>query len=224
MYRNLYRTGASIVLFLSAALFCVAQQPSPDVSPTLDSIDQTARISVSDISHLRIEKWKADGGTRKNAQSDSDSIQRNMSSALPELIAKVRSAPQDLNANFKLYRNLNVLYEYFSRFTETAGAFGSREDFDTLARDLQGLENARRSMADRMDTLSASAQTELTQYRSQARTAQSTATSASPKKIVIDDSEPDKKPKKKKPAAKPATPTATPASGSSDPGTATPKG
>src|ERR1700761_1387545 len=106
------------VLFLASLLaVCAGAQQPPDITPTLDALEQTARNGVSDISHLRIEKWKADSTSRKNAQSDSDSIQRNMSSALPELIAKVRSAPQDLNANFRLYRNLNVLYEYFVRFT-----------------------------------------------------------------------------------------------------------
>lgn len=183
-----------------------AQQfTAADVSPTLSTLEQTARTAVSDISHLRIEKWKTDNTSKRNAQSDSDSIQRNMSSALPELIAKVRSSPQDLNANFRLYRNLNVLYEYFVRFTETAGAFGTRDDFDILSHDLEGLENARRSMADRLDTLSAAAQSDLNLFRAQARAAQAAASAPPPKKIVIDDSDTEKKPvKKKKAPAKPA--------------------
>jgi hypothetical protein len=198
-------------LFL-AALPLAAQQ---DPSATLNALEQTSRNSIADISHLRVEKWKADGATKKSAQTDSDSIQRNMASALPELIAKVRTTPGDLNANFKLYRNLNVLYDVFSRFTETAGAFGSREDFDTLAKDLDGIDSARRALADRLDTLSASAQSELTQYRAQARTAQASPAEP-PKKIVIDDSEPAKPTaKKKKPAAKPADPNANPSSANS---------
>ena len=210
-------------------VFAGAQQSAPisDVTPTLDALEQTARNGVSDISHLRVEKWKADNTSKRNAQSDSDSIQRNMSSALPELIGKVRSAPQDLNANFRLYRNLNVLYEYFVRFTETAGAFGSRDDFDTLTHDLQGLENARRAMADRLDSLSSSAQSELAGYRAQVRAAQAAAAAPPAKKIVIDDSDTDKKPaKKKKPAAKPAAPgqdATPPADSGSTSGTATPK-
>lgn len=216
----------ALLCIVCVVTLCAGAQSAPDPTQTLDSMEQTARNGVSDISHLRIEKWKTDGGTKKNAQSDSDSIERNMSSALPELIAKVRNSPQDLNANFRLYRNLNVLYEYFVRFTETAGAFGSREDYDTLTRDLQGLENARRAMADRLDTLSSSAQAELTQYRAQARAAQ-TAAAPPPKKIVIDDSEPEKKTVKKKKPAKPATPapgTPPPADSGSSNGTAAPKG
>ena len=197
---------------LSFGVVSVCAQQAPDPSSTLAALEQTARTSVSDISHLRVEKWKIDSNSKKTAQSDSDSIQRNMGSALPELIVKVRSAPEDLNANFKLYRNLNVLYDVFSRFTETAGAFGSRDEFQALARDLDGLETARRAMADRIEALTSSAQAELTQYRAQAHAAQATTPAAPPKKIVIDDSEPEKKAvKKKKPA--PAKPTAAPDAG-----------
>jgi hypothetical protein len=195
---------STVILLCMAMLPLAAQQTAPDPSATLNSLEQAARASVSDISRLRIEKWKTDGGTKRNAQNDSDSIQRNMGSALPELIAKVRSAPQDLNANFKLYRNVDVLYDYFARFRETAGAFGSRDDYDALAHDLDSLDSARHALAERMDALSASAQAELTQYRAQARGAQAAAASAPPKKIVIDDSEPEKKTAKKK-TAKPAT-------------------
>ena len=192
----------ALILSILCLVPAFAQQ---DAGATLSSLEQTAHTSASDISRLHIDKWKTDGGTKRNAQSDSESIQRNLSSALPELIGKVRTAPDDLNANFKLYRNLNALYDVFSRFAETAGAFGSKEDFQALAKDVDGVEAARKAMADRMDSLTTASQTELTQYRSQARQAQATA-AAPAKKIVIDDSEPDKKAaaKKKKSAAKPA--------------------
>lgn len=225
-----FQSILAILFFVLIAPPIHAQQSAPDPSGTLNALEQTARNSVSDISRLRIEKWKTDGNTKKTAQSDSDSIQRNISSALPELITNVRKTPLDLNANFRLYRNLNVLYEYFSRFAETTGAFGSREDFDLLARDLQGLDDARRAMADRLESLSASAQAELNQLHAQARAAQAAAAAAPPKKIVIDDTETDKKPSKKaKKAPKPAnsggsTAPANTGSGSSTSASTTPKG
>jgi hypothetical protein len=212
--------SAVTFLFLAmTALTSFAQQPA-DPTATLNSLEQTARNSVSDISRLRIDKWKTDGGTKKSAQGDGESISRNLSSALPELINRVRNAPTDLNTNFRLYRNLDVLYEVFTRFAEAAGAFGTKDEFLTLGKDLDELDNARRAFADRLDTLSSSAQAELTQLRAQARAAQAPAASAPAKKIVIDDTEPEKKTvKKKKPAAKPTTPPTTDAGN----GTPTPK-
>lgn len=194
-----------ILAILLSTLTLAPAFAQQDTSTTLSSLEQTAHMSVSDINRLHIDKWKTDGTTKRNAQSDSESIQRNLNSALPELIGKVRTAPDDLNANFQLYRNLNALYDVFSHFAETAGAFGNKDDFQALAKDVDGIDSARRAMGERMDALTTASQAELTQYRSQAKQAKAAAAAAPPKKIVIDDSEPEKKPaKKKKPAAKPA--------------------
>ena len=74
--------------------------------PDLDRLQAAASQTAIDIGHLRIDKWKADGESKQQAQSNADSIQRNLTSALPELIDAARAAPQDLTAEFKLYRNL----------------------------------------------------------------------------------------------------------------------
>lgn len=198
-------------VLLLATVVASAQPPGaqPEV---LDQLQRTAQDAITHISALRIEKWKADSATKRGAQSDADSLQRNMASALPELIAKVRTKPQDLNANFKLFRNVEVLYDVFSRFTEMAGAFGPKDDFETLARDLSNFESARHTLGDTLDGMTASAQGELDLLRAQIRAAQQAA-AAPPKRIVVDDTQPAP-PRRKKPAAKSGTsptPTPTPA-------------
>ena len=96
--------------------------------------------------------------SKQQAQSNADSIQRNLTQALPALIGAVRSAPQDMNAEFKLYRNLNVLYDVLVSLTESAGAFGPRGDYDALARQLGVIDSVRRSLADSLENLTASTQ------------------------------------------------------------------
>ena len=206
--------------FLLLLIGTMASAQATDPSAALNSLEQSARNSVGDLSHLRPDKWKADGSTKKQSQADSESLQRNMGNALPELIAGVRSNPQSLNANFKLYRNLNVLYEVFSRYAETVGAFGSREDFQMISKDLDGIDAGRRAMADRLDALTSSVENELAQYRQQVKAAQAAATAPPPKKIVIDDSE-QAKPAKKK--AAPKKPAATDPNSGNASGSATPK-
>ncbi len=193
---------AGVLLGWILLLGPAAASAQPTVDPVLDQLQQMAQSAVSHISALRIEKWKTDSNTKRSAQSDADSLQRNMASALPELIGKLRATPQDLSANFKLYRNVEVLYDVFSRFAETTGAFGPRDDFDALSRDLESLEAVRHSLGDRLETLTASSQGELDRLRAQLRAAQQAA-AAPPKKIVVDDNQPTPA-HKKKPAAKPA--------------------
>ena len=176
----------------------------------LDRLQVAATQTSTDIEQLRIEKWKTDGATKQQAQSDAQSIRRNLTSALPGMIAAARAAPQDLGAEFKLYRNLNAVYDVLASVTESAGAFGTRSEYDALARQLATIGTVRHNLGESLEQLAASIQTELNQLRAQVQTLQRQAAAAStpPKKVVVDDAEPAKKSstsRKKTTAAKPAS-------------------
>ncbi|MGC2110808.1 MAG: hypothetical protein WA655_14910 [Candidatus Korobacteraceae bacterium] len=178
------------------------------ILPDLDRLQAAASQANLDLGQMRIEKWKADGDSKRQAQSNADSIQRNLTSALPGLIADVRSAPQNLGAEFKLYRNLNVLYDVLASVTESAGAFGSRSDYEALARQLEVIDSVRRDLAYALEQFTASTQSELDHLRTQVRTLQQAAAATPPpKNVVVDDSEPAKKTSHKK-KTKPSTSTA----------------
>jgi hypothetical protein len=170
----------------------------------LEPLQQASESAQADLSKLRIEKWKVDSGSKKQTLSNVESIKRNLQSALPEIIGQVQSSPEDLSATFKLYRNLDALYDVFGSVAESAGAFGSKDEFQALSNDLNAIERSRRSLGERLENLTASKEAELAQLRTQIKTLQA-APPPPPKKIVVDDNEPPKKPvaKKKKPVPKP---------------------
>jgi hypothetical protein len=134
-----------------------------------------------------------------------DSVKRNLESALPEIMTQLRNSPEDLGASFKLYRNLDALYDVLGSVAESAGAFGSKDEFQTLSNDLNSFERSRRAFADRMENLSNAKEAELAQLRTQVKTLQAAATPPpAPKKIIVDDNAPPKPaPKKKKLVPKP---------------------
>ncbi len=177
-----------------------------------------------DLSALRIEKWKTDANTKRGSQADVTSIQRNLQTALPGIIAELRNSPESLPPTFKLYRNLDALYDVFASLAESTGAFGSRDDYQALRNDVNSLESARRMFADRLETLAGSKEAELTRLRADLQKARAIEQAAPPKKVVVDDTEPPKKPVKKKPAHKPPKPpTSTPSSpGQTPPSTPNP--
>lgn len=181
----------------------------------LAQLEASSKNTQTDLMKLRIDHWKTDGASKKQNLANVDSIQRNLQGALPEIIARLRATPEDLPTSFKLYRNLDALYDVVGSVTEGAGAFGSKDDFQSLSNDLSGFEGSRKQLAQRIETLSAAKEAEIVRLRSDLKTAQAAIPVAPPKKIVIDDNEPAKKPVvKKKPAGKPANPSATkPAAG-----------
>ena len=206
------------VLFalLMCAGVCVGQAPpSPPVSYTsiselnqlLAGLQQASQAIQEDLSHLRIEKWKTDSNTKRQTQGDVESIQRNLQSALPGMLNDLKNSPESGPLTFKVYRNLDALYDVMNSVVESTGAFGNKEEFQSLNKDLGALEESRRSFAGRMDKIANAKETEIGQLRAALQTARA---EIPPKKTVVDDTKPapEKKPvrhKKAVPKPKPET-------------------
>jgi hypothetical protein len=215
------------VILVAITLSAQVQPPTPlQAAPSdnavnaavfadLDRLQSAASQTNTDLGRIHIDKWKTDNGTKQQSQANASSLQRNLTSALPGLISNVRSAPQDLSAGFKLYRNLSALYDVLASFTEATGAFGPKNDFDALAQQVDAIDSVRRDFGDRLEGLATQTQTEMNQLRTQVRTLQQAAAipAAPPKKVVVDNADTGKKPvHKKKPAP---SSTAQPDAGSS---------
>jgi len=193
------------------------------LNEVLAALEQASQTSQVDLAKLRIERWKTDATTKKQTDADVQSIQRNLETALPAVISELRNSPENLTSTFKLFRNLDALYDVLTSVVESAGAFGSKDEFQSLQNDLNAIEKSRRALADRMDALSITKENEIGQLRTQLKNTQAAVPAAPPKKVVVDDTEPPKKtPKKKtaktsKPASTATTPPATPPASPSQP-------
>ena len=185
-----------------------------DVNSVLGQLNASTQALSTDLPKLHVEKWKADGDSKRQSLANVESIQRNLQNALPGMVSQVSASPESLALTFKLYRNVGALYDVLSNLAESAGAFGSKDEFQTLANDSNGIDKARRALADRMDRLAAAKDSELASLHTQVKTLQAAIPPPPPTKIVVDDIPKPKKPVKKR-SAKPAGATAAP-------GTATP--
>jgi hypothetical protein len=165
----------------------------------LAQIESTSKDTQADLQRLRVERWKTDKNTKEQALTNVDSIQRNLQAALPDIIAQLRAAPENVPDAFRLYRNLDALYDVLGNVVELTGAFGPRDDAQALGNDLNAFEASRRQMAERIDNLSTAKESEIIRLRNELKTAQAAIPSESPKKVIVDDTEPPpKKPATKK--------------------------
>ena len=241
MKRNSTRIRQCLFLLPLLSAAASAQPPSPgqpaapsapvsyasssQLNQLLSQLEQLSQATLVDLAGTRIDRWKTDSNTKRQTQANVESLQRNLKAALPEIVTQLRNSPENLAASFKLYRNLDALYDVLSSVVEAAGAFGSKDEFQSLDNDFNTIETARRSLAERMQGLAESKEGELAQLRAQVRSAQAAASSAPPTKVIVDDTEPVKKPPakpKKKPTAK-AAPPAKPPGTTPAPGTPSPK-
>ena len=79
----------------------------------LSQLEQASQAAQVDLAKLRIDRWKIDSGSKRQTQGNVDSVQRNLQAALPEMIAELKASPESLTSTFKLYRNLDALYNVF---------------------------------------------------------------------------------------------------------------
>lgn len=207
-----YSTQGNVASAAAPPQAAVSYASVTQLNGLLEQLEATSKATQADLAKLRIERWKTDGSTKKQALADLDSVQRNLQNALPEMIGQMRNSAEDLPATFKLYRNLDALYDVLGGLVESAGAFGPKDDFQAVSGDLSGFESARKQLAGRLENLAGSKEQEIVRLRTELKTAQAAIPATPPKKIVVDDTEPPKKPAvKKKPAAKKPAATTPPA-------------
>jgi len=210
-----YARTAVLILGLLRAAAAFSQTPSgapsspvsyssmTELNQLVANLQQASQGAQENISHLRIDKWKTDSATKRQTEADSQSVLRNLQNALPSMLTDLKNSPENLALTFKVYRNLDALYDVMTSLTESAGAFGGKEEYQTLSQDLGNIEGSRRAFAERLDKLANAKENEIGQLRAELQNARAAA--APPKKVVVDDTEPEsKKPvQHKKSAAKP---------------------
>lgn len=190
----------------TAQVGAMSTNASPDLAlrESLVMAQAMAQKSDADVARLRIEKWKADSENKRQSAANAASIRRNLTNAIPDLLARIQSEPGSLIANFRMYRNLNALYDSFSALAESAGAFGPPEQYAPLAADIAQLDQLRRDFAQRVDLMAGTYDVELARLRT-AVAAKPAAPQKTAVKIVQDDSHPAPKKKPKPSVAKPAS-------------------
>src|SRR5690242_19428534 len=137
-------------------------RPAGDPTAILSRLEQESHAITQDLGRLRIDKWKADSATKQQANGNDLSIQRDLTAALPGMIQQVRTNPQSLATNFKLYRNVNALYEVLAILTEEAGAFGGNSEYRALGPHVGAIDDIRRSYAELLENMAVQQDAQLT--------------------------------------------------------------
>lgn len=194
------------------------QQPpaAADLSAILLQVQQATSSTNVNIGKLRIERWKTDSDQKQQLQQIAESLQKNIANAVPGMVTDVQSSRGSVVASFKLYHNLNVLYENLNYLADVAGSLGKKEEFEPLSADCAALESARKNLSIYIEQAAVrleSANRALTNSATQARQAPGTPVNGKKVVVIDEDEKPAKKPvkpTKKKTSSPPATSAATP--------------
>jgi hypothetical protein len=159
------------------------------------------------ISGVSIAHWKASSDTKAAVQQDIASMQRDLNTTLPALMAQVdatgANGPAALSPSFAVFRNLDALYDVLLRVTETAALTGPPSDAGSLEDARAGLEDGRGKLGAWL-LQSIGAQDAQVAKMLAPVPKPAAAPPAAPAKVVVNDGPDAPKPHKKKPPATPA--------------------
>jgi hypothetical protein len=120
-----------------------ATPPSAILRPALDVL-KTA------LSQLKIDKWKASGPVRDEAQQNLGSIQRDVTSTLPALLEAADAAPDSAAKVLPVYRNVEALYDVTLRLVVAARLSAPSDQMSGLDQALARLDDGRRALGDQL--------------------------------------------------------------------------
>lgn len=155
------------------------------------------------IGNLGVAHWKASSDTRAAVQQDVASMQRDLNTTLPGLMAQAEANSGSLAPNFAVFRNLDALYDVLLRVTETASLAGSGADAINLEDVRSQLEDSRAKLGAWLLQSITTQDAQIARMRTPV-TSQPPAAPPPPSKIVVDDGPQNPQPRKKKPIPTPA--------------------
>ncbi len=156
-----------------------APRPSEILHPSLDQVKQA-------MADINISRWKAPGEIRASTQQNADSIQRDLSSVLPGLLAQADAAPGSASAVFPVYRNIDALYDVLLRISQTANLTAPQNEAVSIVSALDKLESARNQLADSILTNSRNAESKLANLQAAVQKAAAAQKQAPPRTVIVD--------------------------------------
>jgi hypothetical protein len=202
----------SILVALTISMPLAAQQtanlqvvPTPATStptailrPALDSIQQA-------LTTLRPEKWKISSDNSQQTIANLSSIQTDIRTTLPSLLATADQRPDSAVQMLPAYRNVEALYDVLLRVTQVATLSAPTQQIVALQEAMDRLEKGRRELGDNIQASARAQSQQLGEVLAQLHTLQS----APPPQPVVCAPPPTAPAKRRKPAAKKAVSPAT---------------
>jgi len=173
-----------------------APLPSATLQPSIEVL-KTALSTTS------VDRWKASPAVRGEAQANLRSIQNDVSSTLPTLLAAADAAPNSPARVLPAYRNADALYDVLLRVVTSAHIAAPADQSSALDQALQSLEDSRRALGDQLLQIAQSQETQIGRLQTALRAVPppQPAPAAAPVKCPVT---PTRKKTAAKPAAKPA--------------------
>jgi hypothetical protein len=128
--------------------------PSATLQPSLDVL-RTALVT------MRLDRWKASNAIRDEAQANIGSIQRDVQTTLPALLATADAAPASAAKALTVYRNVEALYDVTLRVDDAARLAAPPDQMSAIDQALARLDDSRRALGDQLQQTAATQEVQI---------------------------------------------------------------
>lgn len=146
---------ACLTVWTAPAAAAPQQTGRVDLNAVLTELQRISSAANADIANLHIDKWsagwklwKGHGGQKKEDMGHiAASLQKNLTDAIPSLVHDVQAAHGSISTSFKLYHDVDVVYDYLGRLADAAEANGRKEEYQPLNDDVAAFEGVRQKLS-----------------------------------------------------------------------------
>jgi len=142
-----------------------ANTPSAILIPALDSLHTTLPL-------LRPEKWKVSSTIGQETQTNIASIQTDLQTTLPPLLAVADQNADTVAQVLPAFRNISALYDVVLRVSQVAALTAPSQQSAALQTTISTLEKSRRQLGDLLQTASITQNQQIHDLQAKLRTAQ----------------------------------------------------
>lgn len=187
-----------------AAQPSAASSATPDLESVIADLQRITVDANRDLGALHIEKWKSDPVQKQQMQQAAGSLRRNLTTIMPGPAKELQNSPRSVSRAFKLYHNLNLVYEFLNSVTDAAGAMGRPEEYTPLAKDLASLDDVRHNLSNYTEQIAGTLEADLQDAKAQEAKLEARAEAAAQAAAMRKEIDAPAPPKKKKTVKKPA--------------------
>jgi hypothetical protein len=117
--------------------------PSETLRPALEVVRQA-------IAGTNVDRWRGSSAVRDEAEANLQSIQRDVQTTLPTLLAAADAAPNSAAKTLPAYRNVEALYDVLLRLEAAGQLAAPREQASALQQAVNQLNDGRRALGDQL--------------------------------------------------------------------------
>lgn len=160
---------------------------NPSVPPLpIDAMHAPLGQISSTLDKVQVGHWKVSRDWKRQMHNDIDSIQQDISSQLPALIAKAHASPGQIGPQLAAMQNVSALYDVLVRVSTAASLGGNKGDAGALEDGLQQLESVRKSVSGQLLQAATAQDQRVAQLQAQIPQASGAMEGGRGKTIVVD--------------------------------------